>query len=177
MSGGRMEFSGSIAEALHHYEKTRPRELASQSASLVDGPKIRGVRMMSSDSEGVDICVTVESPGNFPKIRLVVALIHSVAGPLFAISSFRDLSWVSLSPGRAEFQIELRGFKLQAGTCRCELSLRGEQISDIYDLAGSSNELHITEPKPNYEGFGINGVIVPEARWQIVCSAQPPLVS
>jgi len=169
MKKGRLVYLGPLAEALHEYEKIQPvLEDGGSQGALIDGPKISEARVHPSDTDGVDVLLKVRSSGEFPRVRIVLALTHSATGQLFAVSSFRDVSWIQLSRGDAEFRIRLRGFTLQAGTCRCEVSLRGERISDIYDLVGSSNDLHITEPEPNYEGFGTNGVIVPRACWGLL---------
>jgi lipopolysaccharide transport system ATP-binding protein len=172
-SRGRVEFVGKLSEALHHYEILRPKDNENEAAPSLCGPKIRQVSLEKADNGDVLVAVNIESPAVYDRFRLVFALTHSTCGHLFALSSFRDLSWLRLDRGVSEIKIKLSGFKLQAGICRCDVTLRGEGLADIYDRASSSNDLRITQPEPNYEGFGTNGIIVPEAQWEVLGGSSP----
>ena len=169
LNRGKVEFCGPIQETLHHYEKAKQNDsLDGKNDNRILGAKIQEITL-EADPEAtssrffVDVTVVAEAP--LEKMRLVVGFFHSYSGALFHVSSYRDRDWISLSKGTNQFRVELSGFSAQSGTCSVEVSLRGEGIGDIFDVKQSSNQLHILEPSPNYEGFGVNGVILPNCVW------------
>jgi hypothetical protein len=38
----------------------------------------------------------------------------------------------------------------------------------ISTTSGRRKPLCMSEPKPNYEGFGVNGILMPNARWTVM---------
>jgi ABC-type polysaccharide/polyol phosphate transport system ATPase subunit len=113
------------------------------------------------------LCMDLYCKKPLIKGRIIVGLFHSELGAIFHVSSFRDKKWFSFDTGLTRLIVEFEGFMLQFGTCHAEVSLRGEKISDIYDLKQTRNKMVINTPIPNYEGFGVNGGILPNCLWNI----------
>jgi len=169
---GRMVAAGNIRDVLQEYEKIRPSGENLQEHAASHAASIRSVRMeprLRTDGlvSGILLKIEVEARCPVAKARLVIGLTHSEAGPLFHLSSFRDLEWIRLDEGVTLVEADLSGFIPQRGTCRTEISLRGERLDEILDTRRGDNQLQIDDPLPNYEGFGENGAIHPEASWTI----------
>jgi lipopolysaccharide transport system ATP-binding protein len=170
LNRGKLEFHGPIQEALHQYEEARrDNQAGSAMEKHLGGAKIEKLTIKLENSNSptrivVDVTILADVP--LERIRLVLGLFHSYSGALFHVSSYLDQNWLSLSKGRNQFQLELSGFSLQSGTCSLEVSLRGEGLADVYDHKQSQNQVHILDTPPNFEGFGINGVILPDRVWK-----------
>ena len=117
--------------------------------------------------ESVDIEVEIHCETALPKARVVIALLHSEQGPLFHLSSYFDNQWLELKPGRSVVTLSLQAPPLQFGSYYVEATLRGPELGDIYGQGRSAGALLVTDPLPNYEGFGINGVLLPARKWSI----------
>jgi lipopolysaccharide transport system ATP-binding protein len=171
LNRGEVLFQGPIQEALHEYEKVRSTDNSGTIANFP--PKNARIEKISihADSERAPSSfvadILIHSDERVDRMRLVLGFFHSHCGSLFHVSSFCDKNWLSLKEGLNEIKVHISGFTLQSGTCSLEASLRGENISDIHDIKQSSNSISIIEPEPNYEGFGINGVILPKITWNI----------
>jgi len=173
---GRLKAFGKIQEALHVFEKTVPETLTHQLQKYSSDWMIEEVLLDSSDvsdtppiTHNLTLHITLFAKKPLPKGRLVVGLFHSELGAIFHTSSYRDINWFSLCVGRSKVIVKFSGFILQYGTCRAEISLRGENISDIYDIKQSFNQITIRNPEPNFEGFGVNGGILPICSWSFNC--------
>lgn len=171
LNKGTAQYVGTIQETLHHYERERASAEPDQEIkrSLKSAQIEDIILSVNSDNTPnlftVDVIISAIEP--LDKIRLVIGFFHSHCGSLFHISSYHENGWIYLVPGKNRFEIQISGFSLQSGTCSVEVSLRGENIGDIYDIKQSKNQFHIMEPSPTYEGFGINGVIAPNITWNI----------
>jgi lipopolysaccharide transport system ATP-binding protein len=172
MSGGRVRCLGTIEEALRAYEEEGgSRATPHAEESFVDGAKISSMRLRSE--RGVDgrrsfvLDLEIDAQIAMPRARLVVGMAKSRANALFHVSSHRDIGWFELRPGRTHVRVEIGGFDLVAGSYVAHAGLRGERIEQIYDRKTSQNLLHISEPEENYEGFGVNGTIVPQCNWSV----------
>jgi hypothetical protein len=121
--------------------------------------------MRSGDA--LDVVIEVESLRKVDQARIVLGLFHSQFGPLFSVSSFASQGWIPLNEGTNTVAVSLGRLPIQYGSYYVEASVHGPQLGDIYDIAKGAASLKVTEPAPNYEGFGVNGVLLPSADWQL----------
>ena len=119
--------------------------------------------MRSGDS--LDVVIEVESRQKLDRARIVLGLFHSEFGALFAVSSFASMGWVPIGEGRNMVTVSLGRLPIQFGSYYVQASVRGPEIGDIYDMAKGAESLRVVEPAPNYEGFGVNGILLPAADW------------
>jgi len=176
---GVTQFDGEMMQAILRYEgpssgtdgMVKPAANSERGAGAsIAGIQFRVQGAASSTmkhGESVDIEVEIHSEAALPKARVVIALLHSEQGPLFHLSSYFDNQWLELKPGRNMVTLSLQAPPLQFGSYYVEATLRGPELGDIYGQARSAGALLVTEPLPNYEGFGINGVLLPARKWSI----------
>jgi lipopolysaccharide transport system ATP-binding protein len=174
---GQVAFRGSIADAVLSYQNAES-GTSDYESSVVnpDSPvvirkvefKVNG-RRGSNYRAGQDLTIDVEVDAldAVDEVRFVIGLCHGERGPLFHISSFLDHGWMRLDAGRHTISLHLGSVPLQFGTYYGVVSVRGPTLADLYDRGETRSALHITEPEPNYEGFGINGIIMPNAKWTV----------
>jgi len=177
---GETQFDGEMTQAILHYEgpalEREGGERMIPGATFSPGASIMNIRFRVQAAyattlkhgESVGIEIEINAKVHVPKVRVVVALFHSELGALFHLSSYFDNQWLELKPGRNEVTLVLEAPPLQFGSYYVEATLRGPELGDIYDQARSPGALLVTEPLPNYEGFGINGVLLPARKWSIV---------
>ena len=178
LEAGKRTFDGSIEEAVLGYEHpSRPGTSRMQTRGngttspvhilainyLVDGSPATTMR----SGDALDVVIEVESLERIDQARIVLGLFHSEFGALFAVSSFASLGWISINEGINLVTVSLGQLPIQAGSYHVDAHVRGPQIGDIYNIATASTSVSVTEPVPNYEGFGVNGVILPAADWQL----------
>jgi len=176
---GETQFDGDMMQAILGYEGSSlgagaPAKMETGSTPS-SAASIASIRFRTQDTkastmkhgESVEIEVEIQAPVHLPKARVVIALFHSEQGPLFHLSSYLDNQWIELKPGRNRVTLTLEALPLQFGSYYAEVTLRGPELGDIYDYARSPGSLLVTEPIPNYEGFGVNGVLLPDRKWTI----------
>jgi lipopolysaccharide transport system ATP-binding protein len=177
LSAGKLMFAGGIEEAVLGYEKEpAPKALiaprhngatspihVSATTYRVDG--VPATTMRSGDA--LDVVIEVEAMQKIERARIVLALLHSEFGPLFAVSSFACCGWIPISEGTNVVTVSLGRLPIQFGSYYVEASVLGPEIGDIYDIAKGHVALKVTEPAPNYEGFGVNGILLPSADWRL----------
>jgi lipopolysaccharide transport system ATP-binding protein len=174
MQRGKIAFRGDIGDAVLSYQNTESG--AASSAVNADSPvmirkvefKVDG-KLSSSYRAGQDLTidVEVEALATVEEVRFVIGLCHGERGPLFHISSFMDNGWIKLTGGRHRVSLHVGPIPLQFGTYYGTASVRGSQLADLYDQRETQTALHVIEPRPNYEGFGINGILLPSAKWRV----------
>lgn len=99
------------------------------------------------------------------KRRFIAGISHFMGWNLFNVSSQWNGDWFMLEKGKHLVELTLAGFAMQFGICSVEVSLRGEELKDIFDLARS--HLQHSETTPDIEVFGINGRLRPECSWRV----------
>lgn len=172
---GKVEFNGEMMRALLGYESAAPEAITRRDGSAAACGSIKSIRFKiggdyastMKHGDSVDIEVEIEAARHLSQARVVVALFHSEQGPLFHLSSYLDNQWIELRPGRNVVTLHLEAPPIQFGSYFVEASVRGPDLSDIYDLARSDGSLMVTEPVPNHEGFGINGILIPAYKWKL----------
>jgi lipopolysaccharide transport system ATP-binding protein len=174
---GQVAFQGSIADAVLSYQNSVSGTADYVSSAVnPDSPlvirkvefKVNGKRSSTYRAgQGLTIDVEVEALDTVEQVRFVIGLCHGERGPLFHISSFLDRGWMKFDVGRHTISLHLGSVPLQFGTYYGVASVRGAGLADFYDHRETRTALHITEPEPNYDGFGINGILLPDARWEI----------
>jgi homopolymeric O-antigen transport system ATP-binding protein len=178
MEQGRNSFFGAIDEAVLTYESTpgnsahaanvqdiRP-EFSIQLTRIdfvVDG--VTAITMKSGQMLAIDI--NMNSQIEIDQARIVLELYHSEFGALFSISSYADNGWIEIPKGESIVRVNLDRLPLQFGSYYVELSIRGPSLDDIYGHGKGQRSLTVTEPAPDYEGFGVKGVILPNCSWQV----------
>ena len=168
---GQLNYFGSIQKSLNIYEgliseKSSCNKNTIDSDFFIEECSFINNNIFSYSEDKIRLCITLYAKEILLKGRLIIGLFHSEFGLLFNTSSYKDITWFTLNTGKSKVILELAGFRLQYGICYAEVSLRGENISDIYDSKKSINQLIIREPIPNYEGFGVNGGILPSCTWE-----------
>jgi lipopolysaccharide transport system ATP-binding protein len=178
MQKGQQRFDGEIKQAVLQYEGTQAADdLMTKPVNGHAGSKvsIAGIRFRVQDEyasvmrqgDSVAVEIEIDSDIKLTEARIVVGLFHAERGPLFHVSSYLDKNWISLKPGRSLFTLGLGALPIQFGSYYVEVTVRGSGLSDIYDLARSPNPLIVTDPAPNFEGFGVNGLLMPTREWTI----------
>jgi lipopolysaccharide transport system ATP-binding protein len=178
MQRGQIAFRGNIADAVLSYQNAES-AVADYDASAInpDSPivirtvefKVDGKRSSSYRAgQDLTIDVEVEALDTVEEVRFIIGLYHGQRGPLFHVSSFMDNGWMKLVCGRHKVCLRLGSVPLQFGTYYGVASVRGPTLADLYDQRETRAALHITEPEPNYEGFGVNGILLPKARWTMI---------
>jgi lipopolysaccharide transport system ATP-binding protein len=168
MGKGCAQFVGEINACLREYELTAPKSLQPQRGQANGGATIERTQLSlvgDDSSQGLLVRMEIFAGSRIEKCRIIVGISHSLGGNLFNVSSCWNGEWMMLEQGRNFVELKLTGFALQTGTCSLEVSLRGEELKDIYDLGRS--QLHISETSPDYEGYGINGALRPECHWRV----------
>jgi lipopolysaccharide transport system ATP-binding protein len=177
MVRGQIAFRGNIADAVLSYQnadaETDPRICSSTNPEspivirkvefTVDGERSSNYRR----GQDLTISLEVEAFENIEQVRFVIGLCHGERGPLFYVSSYMDNGFMQLARGRHNVCLNLGSMPLQFGTYYVEASVRGPALADLYDQRQTRNALHVTEPQPNYEGFGVNGIILPSCEWGV----------
>ncbi|MBM3862684.1 MAG: ATP-binding cassette domain-containing protein [Verrucomicrobia bacterium] len=174
MAGGRMRLLGTIEEAVRAYEEEGGdfKPLAADKTGRLAGARIEEVTVGAPPSTGgagrVAVELIVDCDTAIPQARIVVTL-HSARGGhvVFTVSSFRELGWIRLEQGRSRVVVGFSGFDLQAGSYSVYASVRGVGLDDFYDRRQSGKMLYIAEPQQNFEGFGVNGIVLPQCAWSI----------
>jgi lipopolysaccharide transport system ATP-binding protein len=175
MMRGQVAFRGSIADAVLSYQNAESgtaryvcsarnpdsRIVIGKVEFKVDGDRSSNYR----PGQDLTIEVEVEALDAVEEVRVVIGLFHGERGPLFHVSSFLDKGWMKLGRGRHRISLHLGSVPLQFGTYYGVASVRGPTLADLYDERETGTSLHIIEPEPNYEGFGLNGILLPNARW------------
>lgn len=176
---GKNVFDGPIMPAVLRYEGARVHDEIGTSGGLRPGQaenvrfeqislRVAGKNTAEIKSgAAVDIEMRINASVPVDLARVVVSLFHSEFGVLFNISSYLDNDWIKLKRGENVITLCLGELPLQFGSYYVEASVRGEELGDVYDVARSSNALLVTDPVPNYEGFGINGVLMPARKWLV----------
>jgi homopolymeric O-antigen transport system ATP-binding protein len=178
LKAGKTTFDGGIEQAVLGYEQA-PDPGVSQAQLRGNGEgspvhisamtyRVNGspaTTMRCGDA--LDVVIEVQSLRKINQARIVLGLFHSEIGSVFAVSSFASLGWISINEGINVVIVSLGELPIQFGSYHVEASVRGPEIGDIYDAAKATTSLRVTEPVPNFEGFGVNGVILPAAEWQL----------
>ena len=86
---------------------------------------------------------------------------------LFGVSSFASLGWIPIREGTNTVAVSLGRLPIQYGSYHIEAGVLGTGISDFFDIASGTPSLKVTGPIPDYEGFGMNGVLLPSAHWSL----------
>ena len=178
LAGGRMRFLGGMDEAILRYEHA-PGADALQALPNGDGAgtpiRISAIRYLVDGApatamrsgDALDVVIEVEARQKLDQARIVLGLFHSEFGPLFHVSSFATHGWIPLGAGANTVTVSLGRLPIQFGSYYVKASVRGPELVDMYDLVHSAGSINVTEPRPNYEGFGINGVLMPTCSWQL----------
>jgi lipopolysaccharide transport system ATP-binding protein len=174
---GRTFFMGGIFEAVLAYGSRKSGEkdagftaiLDSGSAVTVDAIDIlvngtSAHAMEAGDDLDVEILLNVRVA--MPKVRVVVGIAHPDFGFIFAISTYRDRGWLSLEAGRTIVRLALKDLPLLFGSYYVMVSVRGPTL-EVYCEARWNAPLEVIGPLPDYEGFGINGLMLPTYQWSV----------
>ena len=182
MQRGQIAFRGNIVDAVLSYQNTESGAADYDSSAInPDSPivlrkvefKIDGKPSFTYRAgQDLTIDVEVEALDTVEKVRFVVGLCHGERGPLFYISSFMDKGWTKLPCGRHRVSLHLGSVPLQFGTYYGVASVRGPTLADLYDRGETRSALHVTEPEPDYEGFGVNGILMPNAKWTVITESK-----
>ena len=176
---GELKFDGEITEAILGYENG-PQALNSAPQLIYSGTQTSAVSVLGirfriqgeyactmKSGEQVAVEIEIDSAVELPEVRIIVGFCHAEQGPLFHVSSYLEHQWIKLKAGRSVITLCLGALPIQFGSYYVQCSIRGPELGDIFQVARSSSSLAVTEPVPNFEGFGINGILMPACKWLI----------
>lgn len=170
LENGKSFFNGVISDALSNYEK---RSVARSLPTQEDG--VPTIKISNSAVEQLtgppDDCyrvsMTIVSVRMESKIRVVVGLHHPQVGALFNVSSYQSVGWLELVEGDNKISLTVTGVLLQATSCIVEISVRGQELDEIYDYMQERVDVGNSPVEPDYNGFGLNGLLRPYCEWKV----------
>lgn len=169
LKSGRPVFFGVISDALSKYENE---SVALKLPALKDGHSTINIldltveQLEDPPEDCYRVSVTIFSVQAEPRTRVVVGLHHPQVGALFNVSSYQSMGWLELVEGENKISLKFSGVLLQATSCIFEISVRGQELDQIYDYSQKRFDVGDSTVKPDYNGFGLNGLLRPRFEWQ-----------
>ena len=176
---GKIIHDGDLETGCTIYEETlgasdRNQDTPSESAD--QRANIESVAIINAQGQpqlqfntGETVCVQVKLNCRQPvkHARLVVALCSAVHGTLTSVSTpHQNVEFDLESPGRV-ITLSFPAIPLLIGAYHFNVSLMGPAATDFYHRSSGRGLFRIVGPPVNASGFGINGIVSLEHRWDV----------